>query len=252
MRMGDKFELRPFNIAQESIGVPRNFQAVPRENYLSLFLRLREHCRIKYFGSYFDPDVYNLRIRRTLLLTIYAQSYLYFEDVQQTIHTEFGFRKTPEGLDTTLAGMIAASNSVCLHLRRTHSHHANGNVHSSAAYHGMCSIEYYNRALQELVTACGALDIFIFTDDIAWAQQNTHLFDNPQGSIHVIDESDTIRSFYLMRLCRHFIIANSSFSWWAAWLGKYPKKAVYAPLVWNIGQRRFPNDLIPENWKIVR
>jgi hypothetical protein len=54
-----------------------------------------------------------------------------------------------------------------------------------------------------------------------------------------------------MRLCKHFIIANSTFSWWAAWLGQYSMKTVYIPPVWNRGERRFPRDLFPPAWKIV-
>jgi hypothetical protein len=67
----------------------------------------------------------------------------------------------------------------------------------------------------------------------------------------VVDDPDPLRSFYLMRLCRHYVIANSTFSWWAAWLGQYQLKTVCVPSVWNREEIRFPRGLFPDSWKVI-
>jgi len=109
----------------------------------------------------------------------------------------------------------------------------------------------YRRAIREVAAAHGRLSIFIFSDDIRWAHQNAGVFETEGCNVNVIDDEDPLRSFYLMTLCNHFIIANSTFSWWAAWLAKYSVKTVCVPSAWNRGERRPPRDLFPPAWKIV-
>jgi hypothetical protein len=120
-----------------------------------------------------------------------------------------------------------------------------------ANFYGTSDIAYYRSAIRELAATYGRLRIFVFSDDIGWAQQNAGVFEAAGCSVNLIDDDDPLRSFYLMRLCKHFIIANSTFSWWAAWLGHCPMKTVCAPPVWNRGERRFPSDLFPPAWKII-
>jgi hypothetical protein len=144
------------------------------------------------------------------------------------------------------------ANSVCLHVRRQHGKVLNGSVRRSVAeFYGTCDLEYYRRAIHYVAGTHGSLRIFVFSDDVAWAQQNAGAFETDGCSVTVVDDDDPIRTFYLMRLCKHFIIANSTFSWWAAWLGGNSMKTVCVPSVWNCGERHFPSDMFPASWKVV-
>jgi hypothetical protein len=122
---------------------------------------------------------------------------------------------------------------------------------SVVGYYGACGIDYYRNALSKLSCECGAATAYLFSDDAKWARENVQFMATPGCTIRVIEEADPLKSFYLMRQCRHFILANSTFSWWAAWLGEHPGKTVYVPSVWNQGEKRFPSELFPENWSVV-
>lgn len=203
-------------------------------------------------GRYFDQAIYDLRIKRPTVLDAYCQSPRYFCEIEEILRRDLEFKSTPPGLGDATTGEIMQANSVCLHIRRFHGKGADGSRPQSVAdFYGTCDIEYYRRAIREVAAIHGSLRIFVFSDDIGWAQQYAGAFETEGCSVKVIDDDDPLRSFYLMRLCKHFIIANSAFSWWAAWLGGYPVKTVCVPPVWNRGERRFPRDLFPPAWRVV-
>ena len=213
------------------------------------FFERRELWRMR-AGRYFDPAIYNLRIKRPTVLEAYCQSPRYFVEIEELLRGELEFKAMPAGV-SDVAAEIMRGNSACLHIRRLFAKEVDGSMPQSAVdYFGNCEIGYYRRAIHEVAAAHGSLSIFVFSDDIAWAQQNAGVFETEGASVKVVDE-DPLQSFYLMRLCKHFIIANSTFSWWAAWLGSYPRKTVCVPAVWNRGEKRFPRDLFPPGWKIV-
>jgi hypothetical protein len=207
---------------------------------------------MRVLGRYFDPVIFNLRIRRPTVLDAYCQSPRYFCDIEELVRKDLEFRTAPTGLNGVTVEEIVRTNSVCVHFRRLHGHEADGSRPQPVAdYYGTCNIAYYRRAIREVATLHGVLRVFVFSDDIRWAQQNVSALEIENCSVNVIDDADPLRSFYLMRLCKHFIIANSTFSWWAAWLGRNPAKTVCVPSVWNSGEKRFPRDLFPPAWKVV-
>jgi hypothetical protein len=222
---------------------------------VDLFRRLvrrRELLRIRFLGRTFDPAIYNMRIKGPTVLDAYCQSPLYFDQIEELLRKELEFKVPPSGISDEIAEDLRQANSVCLHVRRLFAKEADGSIRQSVAdFHGTCDVAYYRRAIRELTVAHGSLRIFIFSDDIDWAQQHTKAFAAEGCSVKIIDDGDPLRSFYLMKLCRHFIIANSSFSWWAAWLGSFPAKTVCVPPVWNRSERRFPRDLFPPAWRVV-
>ncbi len=249
---GRRFELHPFAlnacvIPEGAIGSPAAAARILRE-----YLRIREYIAMRYLGRNYDPVIHALRVRHPMVFDAYCQSYKYFTDIEGDLRNELDFRSIPEGIDHSLESEIRISNSVCVHARRQYGRLADGSSSEAiASYYGACGFDYYRNSLLELKNNHGPLKIFIFSDDLAWACKNIQAFAIEGCEVEVVPEIDTMRSFYLMRLCRHFVIANSTFSWWAAWLGNYPVKAVYAPSVWSSGQRKFPKDLIPENWRIA-
>ena len=125
-------------------------------------------------------------------------------------------------------------NVVSLHVRRTDYVTSNG-------YHPVQSIEYYKKALNII----GEYDyIFVFSDDIQWCKDNL-TFNN----MIFMEGFDDVEDLWLMSMCKNNIIANSSFSWWGAWLNSNPNKKVIAPDNWfgknvNINS----GDIVPDEW----
>jgi hypothetical protein len=249
---GRRYELGGFKLQSERIEGSPPAEPGIRAGLFRRFVHRRELFRIKGFGQYFDPAIYNLCIKRPMVLDAYCQSPRYFDEIEGLLRRELEFGTTPAGITEKAVLQTIQENSVCLHLRRSHGKHADGSVPQSAAhFHGISDITYYRSAIRDLAATHGCLRILIFSDDIGWAQKNAGAFDAEGCSVTVIDDEDPFRNFYLMRLCKHFIIANSTFSWWAAWLGKHSMKTVCVPRVWNCGERRHPQELFPPAWRVI-
>ena len=201
--------------------------------------------------SGFDPAV--LSLGGDVYLSGYWQSWKYFADIAGTIRQDFRLREPLHPTNQRLADEIRASNAVGLHVRRG-DYVANP---VTAAYHGSCNLDYYQRALSIVAGNVPQPHLFIFSDDPPWARDNlAHdlLSPDSQGNgsrISIVDNRDIDRDYedlHLMSLCRHFVIANSSFSWWAAWLGTCPEKVVIAPQRWFADPSDEPVDLVPPEW----
>jgi hypothetical protein len=166
----------------------------------------------------------------------------YFKDYQEAIRADFSFRLPPAGLNAALAEQISSDVAVSLHVRRG-DYVANP---SSLAHHGLCSLDYYRRAI-DYITARVANSIFyIFSDDIPWVRENLHI-DHP---CHYVDHNkgdESYNDMRLMSLCKHHIIANSSFSWWGAWLNARADKIVVAPQRWVLSDFD-ASDIVPSSW----
>ena len=247
---GRNYELDAFNVVEQSCQVVNNYSVASKARWQ--YLRLREHLRMKYYGHYFDPLIYNLRIGGCFPFDFYCQSYRYFLDIENLIRQEFTFRTVPVATGELWLAAISETNSVCLHARRTHGHTANGLASKSvASYYGACELAYYLRALATLVQCHGALQVFMFSDDLKWAREHAEKLSSQDVEVRVVGEKDSLRSFYLMTQCKHFVIANSTYSWWAAWLGTHSYKTVCAPSIWNQRELRVPQDLFPNSWEII-
>lgn len=249
---GRSYALGAFKVVAENIEPGYSVNPGIRAELFRGFVGRREQWRMRVLGLHFDPAICNLRIKRPTILDALCQSPRYFCEIEELVRRELEFKSTPPGLSKVTVGDIKQANSVCLHVRRLFAIEADGSMRQSVAdYYGTCDIHYYRRAIRELAAVHGSLRIFVFSDDVRWAQQNVGAFEIEGCNVTVIDDEDQLRSFYLMRLCKHFIIANSSFSWWAAWLGEYSMKTVCVPPVWNRGEKRFPRDFFPASWRVV-
>jgi Glycosyl transferase family 11 len=114
---------------------------------------------------------------------------------------------------------------------------------STNSYHGIAELSYYHRSIAKIAgLVSGNLEFFIFSDDIQWCRENLKI-----DHKHVyISTGEHHHDLYLMSCCRHNIIANSSFSWWAAWLNKNSDKIIIAPKKWFSNQPA--KDVVPVNW----
>jgi hypothetical protein len=155
------------------------------------------------------------------------QSESYFKEVEQELRDEFSFKGRSEW-NSPFASQIKNSCAVCLHVRR------GDYISSSLGSHlGFVGLDYYQRAVAKVLELVKEPHFFIFSDDIEWCKSTLEIDWRHTFICHSRppDQCD-IEDMYLMTLCRHFIIANSTFSWWGAWLGSYCNKIVIAPQRW--------------------
>ncbi len=196
---------------------------------------------IRQQSTAFDPTILNLP--NNVCLDGYWQSEKYFSDIRALLKEEFTLRPPLDGEDRQLAEKIRSCSAVSLHVRRgdylTNPH--------AAKHHGTCDRGYYDQAVSFIKSKIPAAELFIFSDDPYWSESNMR-YDLPTTIVSNTDETDEGRDLTLMSNCRHHIIANSSFSWWGAWLGADPEKIVIAPKRWFNDPARFTGDLVPEGW----
>lgn len=176
----------------------------------------------------------------------YWQSEKYFSEIVNIIRKEFSFVSPPSAINQELLKEIGECNSVSMHIRR-------GDYVSNPKYmeiHGVLEIDYYMQALKLIRKNVKDLHIFVFSDDISWVRSNFKT-DLP---LHFIDHNGAEKDYEDLRLmssCKHHIIANSSFSWWGAWLCENPEKIIYAPKKWFNRLNFDEGDLIPDSWFVV-
>jgi len=209
--------------------------------FLRVFGRSRafSHVREKKFS--FDP-VIALR-GGDVYLDGYWQSEKYFKDIEPLIRQDFSFKHSPDQVNQDAVRQIANCNSVSVHIRRG-DYVSNPETNS---IHGTSSMEYYRSAMRFLLNKNPDARFFIFTDDPAWVGKNM-AFESPVELLTHNDANKNYEDMRLMSLCKHNIIANSSFSWWGAWLNSNPEKIVVAPKKWFNDLSMDTKDLIPENW----
>ncbi|MGC9261061.1 MAG: alpha-1,2-fucosyltransferase [Phycisphaerae bacterium] len=182
----------------------------------------RHYCREKQQFT-FDETV--LAGQPPLYLDGYWQNEKYFVRHRDTILREFTLRVPISEKAKAYQKTIQKTVSVSLHIRR------GDYVRSAVArklYEGVCDLDYYRRALELLRHKIPDMSVFVFSDEIAWAKANL----NCQRAVF-IERCADFEELFLMSCCRHNIIANSSFSWWGAWLNCNAGKIVIAPRRWH-------------------
>lgn len=179
---------------------------------------------------------------RDSYLVGYWQSEKYFKDVEQIIRADLTFRTPLSAQNEQIANLMAQGSAVSLHVRR-------GDYVSNPktnATHGTCSLEYYQAAIRCMADKVGSPQFYIFSDDIQWVKEHLKL-EFPCLYIEHNTGNESYNDMRLMSLCQHHIIANSSFSWWGAWLNASEEKLVIAPQKWFVNDR-FTKDLYPDSW----
>ena len=190
----------------------------------------------------FNTDV--LTQKGDAYLNGFFQTEKYFKEVENTIRSDFSLKKMfGKTASITSKKIKEDQSSISLHVRR-------GDYIShpvSRQYNGTCSLEYYTKALELIVSKIGRdITVFIFSDDIEWVKKNMPL---PYRAEYVSSpDIPDYEELILMSQCQHNIIANSSFSWWGAWLNKNPDKIVIAPKRWTLKDPRQYRDITPTSW----
>ena len=184
-------------------------------------------------------------LKGIVLLSGYFQSEKYFKGISELIRKDFTFLPQISTQNLTYINQIGSSNSVSIHIRRG-DYVTNGFTNK---FHGTCNFEFYQKAISFIEMREKNLHFFIFSDDIQWVKDNMQL-GHPFTIVQCNLGQNSFEDMRLMSLCKHNIIANSSFSWWGAWLNLNKDKIVVAPKNWfaNEEMNARSHDLIPNSW----
>lgn len=183
-----------------------------------------DHTKINYLDGYWQNEKYFLN---------------YSEEIREKICLNYDLSEKHK----SISQILDSEKTVSIHIRRGD---YVTNIHTNQ-FHGVCPLRYYKTAIDFFIKKLHTPCFLVFSDDIAWAKTNLN-FDKDVYFVENIDfpHEDII----LMSQCNHNIIANSSFSWWGAWLNANENKIVIAPKEWfrNEKRNRKTKELIPQNW----
>jgi len=181
---------------------------------------------------------------QVIYLVGYWQAHRLADEIADELRMEFCFKEPAQGKNLEILKQIQQSkNSVSLHVRRgDYTLAAEGNI--------ALPIDYYSHAISLFRERLDEPTFFVFSDDMAFTKE--HL---PKGLRAVFvdhnDASSSHEDLRLMSSCHHHIIANSTFSWWGAWLNPRADKMVLAPKYWLLKRNSYYPDLLPSNWMLA-
>lgn len=184
----------------------------------------------------FDPNV--LSIDGDLFITGYWQSYKYFQSIREVLLRELEIKTPPSDQTRAMCEQIDSTNAVSLHIRRgDYLIQGQGMVLPGA---------YYQQAVQRMLQHVEKPHFYIFSDDPEWVRRNISM-PFPMTIVDFNTAQTDYDDLRMMSRCRHHILANSTFSWWGAWLNKRREKQVVCP---SYG-RDIDQDLYPEGWMAI-
>jgi hypothetical protein len=243
------YALGAFNIAAgiasaaEARKLAGSTHKIPRIIFRKLGIQGKSYFCEKGFN--FDPAL--LDRSAPIYIEGYWQSYKYFDKFSSQIRSELTLSQPPLGKNAELTKNIASENSVSVHVRR-------GDYVSNPVanrVHGFVGLAYYGLALDCISRNIDSPHFFVFSDDPSWARENLKF----PGEVTFVDQNAGPKAYEdlrLMSLCKHHVIANSSFSWWAAWLGWMPGKKVFFPANWFSSKLHDISSMNPPAWIRVR
>lgn len=247
---------RPFLLPQFSIQAP----CVPYGKMDRLLLSNRSELQIfgglrRLAGVVTIQEVFERRFdfmaalplsrrHRRVYLTGYWQSCQYAQCVEDELRAELAFRLPAQGRNLDLLNQInACASPVSLHVRRgDYTLTAEGNI--------ALPLNYYDKAIHTILTLYPNATFFVFSDDIEYAKANLPL---GRGTVFV-DHNDSYNAhedLRLMAACHQHVIANSTFSWWGAWLNSRTGKTVIAPRHWLLSRESYFPNLFPPSWILL-
>lgn len=189
----------------------------------------------------FCPDV--LELGRGTTINGFFQSEKYFKDIDYVIREDFKIDSTGFGKESEyFEDSILSKESVSIHVRR--------GDYINSSLRSICDMKYFLNSVDYIRSKIKSPHFFVFSDDIEWCTENINI---PECSFVKIKRSvrNPVIDLYLMSLCKHNIISNSSFSWWGAWLNQNKEKIVIAPEKWRIDYNPgtiVMKDKLPEEW----
>jgi len=176
----------------------------------------------------------------------YFQNKCYFHNIASDIQKDFTFRKPLTGKNEELSEKIKTGNSIAIHIRR-----GDYLTNKSAVSNFVtCDINYYRKAIEYISSQINNPQFYIFSDDADWVKNNINFVNHPVSFINWNSGNESYIDMQMMSICKHNIIANSSFSWWGAWLNRNPDKIVIAPCKWFQEEKKnkLLDNFYPKKW----
>lgn len=187
-----------------------------------------------------DEVLYDNKLKDNCYYDGYWQNYYYIQFVDKHISQKIALDNEIVFKYQSLIDEIENNMSVSIHIRRTDYI----TIKKNTKIFEICDLDYYNNAINYLESNYSNLVYYIFSDDINWAKNNFK-----DKKFRIISGNEAYVDLFLMSKCKHNIIANSTFSWWGAWLNKNPNKIIIAPQKWYKGKRNKKNEkLILKEW----
>jgi hypothetical protein len=192
-----------------------------------------------------DSTAFITQIPKAHIFDGYWQDLSYLENHQSTIREAFQFKNTGIFNESPYLKQIQQdTQAVALHLRR-------GDYLQSGYHYGL-GIEYYKAAIEKICQLVEAPHFYVFTNDLDWTKEHLAIYPNMVFVDHSNFKDADLFDFHLMSQCKHNVIANSTFSWWAAWLNSNSDKQVVAPSQWYNGKSNIlASKLLPSTWQII-
>lgn len=186
----------------------------------------------------YDPAIKQLKIVRPTVFNGYWQAPQYFDDLAPGMAERIRFPDYLTGPVRAEAESIRSANAVCLAIRRYEE--------VPRPKHHILQLDYFQQAMARIEQHVDNPHYFVFAQDMEWARRNIRSAHPVSFAAEKDLHTGVIQDLYLMTLCRHYILSNSSLHWWAAWLGQSADKTVIAPA------KGWPNaDMLPAEWELI-
>lgn len=201
-------------------------------------LRIRNFILEPHFNYWKEINL----LKESFYIDGYWQSENYFNEFAEKIREDFAFKAPFSDLNSQVAAQISDVNAVSLHVRR-----GDYVTNSKNSFMNTLNLGYYKKSIDYFKQRLKNPIFFVFSDDIGWVKSNL-LLDKESIFVDHNRGNESYNDMRLMSLCNHHIIANSSFSWWGAWLNPRPDKIVIAPQNWFASGGLDQSDIIPKSW----
>lgn len=254
---GRDYSLNKLNLP-DNIKLMTNFQEFltrKKFNFTKEFYRLKHGFElhdfytdsvifIEDFDKFVPELVKNNFIKKNLIISGGFQAWKYFSDCAPQIREELKVRTPPSDKNAKIIKELESCESVCVHVRR--------GDYLALNWNKVCDYEYYDRAIKYILNKVKSPVFYFFSnthEDIEWLKNNWSF---PYADIKYIDfNNPDYEELRLMYSCKHFVIANSSFSWWGSYLSDNTEKIICAPSKW-IDERPIEKlNLFMPDWKII-
>src|SRR5207253_7559076 len=232
------YKLRMLGLAYEEALIPRTILAAYNLVSPPEKRKVYEEPHFNFHSSFFKAS-------SSTYLNGYWMSWKYFEKHEIEIKKDFTIRENLVRHLDEIADKIKTTNSVSMHIRR-----GDFTTQKNTDLHGVIPTSFYLKAIEEISKKISSLHLFVFSDDIGWVKENLN---TTFPATYVTNDLTTtpLEDFYLMTICKHNIIANSTFSWWAGWLNNNSNKIVIAPKKWYNNAPYDYKDVYPLSWIIL-
>jgi hypothetical protein len=237
--LADKHEIKSCKLPRKLLGKGIYENLLP--------FSMKPYVKFKPFHG-FDGRCLNIKAaRRTVYLEGFWTDERYFLEHADVLRSEYTLRNSMSYQNRKYLQMIENTESVSLHVRR-------GDYVNNADFASIfdiCHKEYYQSAIEIIGNSVKEPVFFVFSDDITWAKENITLRGK---ALYISDEQGSLphEELVLMSSCKHNIIANSTFSWWGAWLNVNKNKKVIAPDTWFNLENNTGASIVPLAWETLR